>query len=741
MARRSATSGASGGPAEVGGPPWLGTAALALSILALGTAVWLRDLDDFVDVTYFETSVSLARDGDLFLPDHDQHALETESHLTVTGHTARQHAVGRGLASWPFVWLGRVLAPAAAATVRDLPERPDPWTWNRYWMAWHNLPGLLASLLGLIVLWGTARLRAGAAGATAAALAVFLGTGLHQVLWFQQGGSEAVAFLFWSLLLGFLLALRRARAVSLPAAAAAGACFGAALLVRPQSVAWLLPVLIVGASAPAFRGKGIRRALVPSAAFLLAAALAFLPQVVTWKIWFGRFFPNPYGHLMVRESWQEIAAVWLSHPAFFSRTPIAWLGLAGLLALGRSDRPLALAGFSLIIANLAFGLAEQGLIENQFLASRHFLIASPFYLLGLAEIWRRSPPSGRAVLAGCLLILTALSLLQIDGDLPVSRAGEPGVVRAAAARTVRSLSPAWSDLPRTPLGPLLAALFLAVSLLFCLVLATFAGSGRRIGRRRITVLSVLAAALIAGYLALISVRVVRRTLAQVRSRAAAGFYADRWPTLAFDWANRADNLQTRALSYLRLGRLDAAERLVSLALAIKPQPEGDVPDLPERLLAAGTGSGREDLLWRGVCDRFRIPGAVVALRNRELDPPAAALDGDLETVAVPADHGRGAIPLEIALADGDRKPDDLLLVFVSDPPSGLAVEVSSDGAAWSAPFRAVRWPRALWVWDFHDRPVRLVRLSGLPGGTAGAIREIAGLRSPRHRPRLLRGAD
>lgn len=712
-----------------------------LLILGLGTALWLRDSDDFVDVTYFETSVSLARDGDLFLLDHDRHSLETESHLTVAGHTARQHAIGRGLVSWPFVWLGRILAPAVLRTIKSLPDRPDPWIWNRYWMAWNNLPGLLALLCGMIFLWRLARARAGAVGATVATLAVFLGTELHVVLWFQQGGSESVAFLFWALLLGMLLAVRRAGAVSLPAAAGAGACFGAALLVRPQSVVWLLPVLIVGASARDFRLKGIRRSFLPGAVFLFTAALVYFPQLATFKLWYGRFFSNPYGHLMVWESWDEIVAVWLSHPSFFSRTPIAWLGIIGLVALRRSDRPLALAGLSLIIGNLALGFAEQGFIENHSLASRHFLIAAPFYLLAVAEIWRGGSRRARAVFAAFLLALVALALLQIDGSLPISLSAGAGVLRQSAERALAALRPAWSGFPAAPLGPLLAALFLEVSLALCLLLLGLIRVGRRIGKRRSAALAALAFAVVVGYLAAVSLRVVGRTTEKVRSMAEAGFYADRWPTLAFDWTNRADNMQDRALSYLRLQRLAAADRFFSFALAIKPQPEGSVPDLPERMLAAYAPAGREDLLWQGVCDRFRIPGAVEMIRGIDFNDPLALADGDMKTAAIPLGFTRAGHRLEIALARGAKKPDDLLVVFAADPPAAVAMEVSSDGKEWEPPFRAIPWPRALWVWDFHGRPVRFVRLSGLTLDAAGAIREIAGLKSPRHSPSLVPGEE
>lgn len=149
------------------------------------------------------------------------------------------------------------------------------------------------------------------------------------------------------------------------------------------------------------------------------------------------------------------------------------------------------------------------------------------------------------------------------------------------------------------------------------------------------------------------------------------------------------------------------------AAAVKPIPEGEVPDLLAQLRRHPVLGPR---LWGELRSRYGVPGVVAETRPR----PAA--DGSPAGV-------------DILLARGGEPFSDLVVVFPDTLGAAeISVEVSADGRNWEAPLRTDRWEDALWIWDFYERPWSMVRIGGFPSPAAAAPREVFALLSPRHRP-------
>lgn len=694
--------------------------ALGGAALLLATALWTRDKAVFVDSSYFLMAASLCRDGDLFLYDQEAKIPQTERHLTVAGHLAVPHTVGSAILACPFLFAGRAAARLARLPAEgDWSASPASGPVDRFRLFWYNASAVFCGFAALLVLYRLCRrLGSGCAPAVIALAAVFFSTEWWWLLFFKQGGSELIALLLIGLLLHLVLSLHFSPSLPRCWGFLLGLLLGMAALVRIQSAFWglfLAAAGIVWWRSGQLRGLSLLAAGIQGAA---GFALAFLPQALVFRAWFGSWNPDLYGAAVARESLSQVARLLLRQPDFLTLSIVPLLGLAGLFLAPRRFRPVVLPLWGVIALAFAVSLFRRGHIEAQlYLSSRYSLSLAPAFVLGLAFLFRRRWAG--AAWAAAALFLAYVTFVKLSlWYLPWWYRTAP--LLPSAAREIASpenpiaaVRAALRVLPRA--GALLAPLFnLPRSEYWWSLLVLFPGVPlaaaaealrRRLSRPARFRLAALALAALSAVNLVAVAAALRRTAAAVERWEREGRYAGCWRTLPFDWSNCVDDLQMRARLYLRDGQDEAALRMGLAAAAVKPIPEGEVPDLLLQLRRHPVLGPR---LWEELRSRYGVPGAVKGARERSA--------GGLEILL---DRSGGAF-------------SDLIVVFPTDLAATPVVEVSSDGISWEAPLRTERWGDALWVWDFYERPWTAVRILGLSSSAGPSPREVFAIISPRH---------
>jgi hypothetical protein len=573
------------------------------------------------------------------------------------------------------------------------------------------------------------------------------------MLLFTQGGSELVALLFIALLIRLTLFLDDRPALSPCAALLLGLLAGWIVFIRLQAAVWIALPAVYGLKWRR-EGKLSRRGLFFS--LLLASggfALALLPQALIFKEWYGRYYLDPYGGGLAKESLVNLLRLLPDHPEFFTLSLVPFLGVFGLVISARALRPLALASAVIIPATLVMLFTRRsGLEYHAYLGSRYCLILAPAFMIGLAALFGRLRSRRSRV-----PVMAAAGLLAYAGFIGLMRHSSPSLARPDLAAAVSAL-PAV-DTPSGLLRAAATAAPLVPRLLFeilrgprspsswmvaagCapfLLLGLALWAGRPSCPRRL-----LAAALAALLATLASLSLVGRGVRLSRQITAQwereGVYRDRWRTLRYDWSNAVDDLQLRSLSYLEAGMSAEAERLLALSMAIKPIREGAVVDLGGRLFEEYRRRGAIRHPWQAICAAYGVPGAVRAAGGVNYRGEGGITDGNLLSCALAEGFVSSEQELEIALSDRGGPFSDVLVCFERPDPVGrLEVYVSSDNEHWEKPYRADPRGDTLWIWDFYQRPWRYILLRGFRRPEEASLREVFAIMSPRHGPLAGRG--
>ncbi len=194
-----------------------------------------------------------------------------------------------------------------------------------------------------------------------------------------------------------------------------GALAGLMALIRPQDGLFLiLPV----AGELLATGRAWLERLGAILTMAAAAALVFLPQLVTWKLLNGGWLSSGYGRefdVLFHWPWARLLPVLVSaQRGLFTWHPIFLVALIGLLWLARRDRRLALLAFA--------GFAVQWLVvaswhqwtQGDAFGGRMFIVCAPIFVLGLAALLdaaRRYWPWRRLLAGGAVLVLLNFLLL------------------------------------------------------------------------------------------------------------------------------------------------------------------------------------------------------------------------------------------------------------------------------------------------------------------------------------------
>jgi len=366
-------------------------------------------------------------DGDLTLDDELPFANEK-----VREKAARELAAGRPLANKFPIGAAAMWAPyyvpvhavSGALARRGYAVRADGFAGQYLWAV--ALATALYVFAGLLLIYELLTSYFREPVALAAVLALWLATSLPAYAYFHPTMAHGVSFFAVALFI-FIWHQTRGRRRYIPAVAL-GAVAALMTMARTQNAFFLLiPVAeYVGAIWRADQRRGgpaRRQALGQLAAMLLAAAVAFTPQLAAWRIINGSFFRTGY-EAEYAFSWTrpEVGRVLFStfHGAFLW-TPVLALAVAGLALFWRRDRFLAAAAAACFAAQVYFVAAWWCWWQGSSFGGRMLIGTYPLLAFGLAAAFaaltKRLPTWTAFVVVALLAAWNANVLFQFGAGL------------------------------------------------------------------------------------------------------------------------------------------------------------------------------------------------------------------------------------------------------------------------------------------------------------------------------------
>ncbi len=377
---------------------------ILLLVFSLGLLLAFTPGLDADGIQYYAYLRSLALDGDLhfaneFSPEmaslfpHVPSGLSRREAWTETGYVKNFASVGPAIVWAPFFAIGHLLALGGQAL--DL-----PWTTDGYSEPYLVLIGFASALSSLVTLtlgYDLVRRLYGAAPGLLATVSTFLGTPLFYYTFHKPDFAHALASCGVMLFL-YLWVRHRGKRTPLRWFYLGLAAGWMSTLYWIDALFALLPAgEMIGEAGRIFRGAAARKirevGRLAGNAFLFGggALLAFFPQMVVWKIIFGRFITQPQEGFATPAGFAPLELLLSPLHGLLTWTPLAVLGMVGLFFLARQRRPWGIW----VLLGLALYFCYNATLESWHgggtFGLRRLTNAFPFFLLGVAALleWLR----------------------------------------------------------------------------------------------------------------------------------------------------------------------------------------------------------------------------------------------------------------------------------------------------------------------------------------------------------------
>lgn len=385
---------------------------ILLLVFLLGLFLAFTPGLDADGVQYYAYLRSLAFDGDLhfaneFSPEmaalfpHVPSGLSRREAWTETGYVKNFASVGPAIVWAPFFAIGHLLALGGRALGL-------PWTTDGYSEPYIVLIGFasaLSTLATLLLGYDLVRRLYGQATGLLATLATFLGTSLFYYAFYKPDFAHALASC--GVMLFLYLWVRHWGKRTSPQWFYLGLAAGfmstlywidALFALLPAGeILWEAGQILREPVAARIRGMG--RLAGNALLFGGGALLAFSPQMVVWKIIFGRFITQPQEGFATPAGFAPLALLLSPLHGLLPWTPLAVLGMVGLFFLAWEKRPWGIW----VLLGLALYFCYNATLESWHgggtFGLRRLTNAFPFFLLGVAALlaWLRRRRAESAV--------------------------------------------------------------------------------------------------------------------------------------------------------------------------------------------------------------------------------------------------------------------------------------------------------------------------------------------------------
>jgi hypothetical protein len=193
-----------------------------------------------------------------------------------------------------------------------------------------------------------------------------------------------------------------------------GALGGLAALMRWQD-AIILSAALIDLLWRVGRELSVRQAAARGLVCLVAALVAFSPQMFVWQTIYGTPLSIPQGEGFMRWSTPALRAVLFSYwHGLFLWTPVVAIAVAGLAYLWRRDRLVFSAGMAFFALSWYVNAAAADWWAGEAFGSRRFVSCFAVFTLGLAGLIERWSPSLRLVTLASAAIVAHTFLLLVQ---------------------------------------------------------------------------------------------------------------------------------------------------------------------------------------------------------------------------------------------------------------------------------------------------------------------------------------
>lgn len=402
---------------------WHDRALLALLLLFVVVAPFVtRRIYASDEIEYFSYTRSLFFDGDLDFSNEYLHwynldkskfkAIYTDLYLKrepLTNLPINVAPIGTGLLWLPSFALAHVYTLVASTLGSKVAADgySDPYIFAVSYTSY------LFGCIGLLLCYSLSRKLFGRGLSALAVATMWLATPLVFYTVVAPPWSHATSLLTVTLFLWYWVRTRRDEGRSWRQWALLGALGGLAMLVREQDALFLVvpAVEVAGRLIALWRANGLRlwwresvlRPVTGLALMGLAAAVVFIPQLITYRVITGRFAPSKVVAGKFNLSAPNALNVLFSpEHGLIPWTPIVLVALAGLALLWRRDR--------IMTAAFTLALLLQVYIAGSFLTwqsagsfgQRRFINSTAIFVIGFAAVlsWLLAKGLPRWVLAG-----------------------------------------------------------------------------------------------------------------------------------------------------------------------------------------------------------------------------------------------------------------------------------------------------------------------------------------------------